>query len=131
MGSIFTQIIEGKIPCHKVYEDEHTFVFLDIYPVQPGHVLVVPKKEVEFLWDLDDETYQAVMATTRKVALRIREVMNVSYVGEQVVGVDVAHAHVHLIPFNTAEEFRKQPDGSVEPDHASLAAIAQRLAFSL
>src|SRR5689334_21086022 len=99
--SIFTKIINGEIPCHKVYEDDKTLAFLDIHPVQPGHTLVIPKRQVEFVWDLDDEMYAAVMATTKKVARRLREVMSVPYVGEQVVGVDVPHAHVHLIPFTT------------------------------
>jgi len=127
--SIFTKIIKGEIPCHKVYEDEHTFAFLDIHPVQPGHTLVIPKKQVEFVWDLDDVTYQAVMATARKVARRLREVLDKPYIGEQVMGVDVPHAHVHLIPFSTGAEFRNVPDMSAEPDHAQLAQIAQKLAF--
>lgn len=129
MSSIFTQIIEGKIPCHKIYEDELTFAFLDIHPVQPGHVLVVPKKEVEFVWDLDDETYIAVMATVKKVGLRVREVMGVPYVGQQVVGVDVPHVHVHIIPFSTTAEFRYIPDGSLEPNYEALAKVAEKLAF--
>src|SRR5436309_15038669 len=103
--SIFTGIVKGEIPCHKVYEDEATLAFLDIHPVQPGHTLVIPKKQVEFVWDLDDETYQAVMATAKKVARQLRDVLDVPYVGEQVIGIDVPHAHVHLIPFSTAQEF--------------------------
>lgn len=127
--SIFTKIIQGEIPCHKVFEDELTFAFLDINPVAPGHTLVVPKKEVEFVWDLDDETYQAVQATARQIALRQREVLRVPYVGQQVIGVDVAHAHIHLIPFTTVEEFRHHPDESAEPNHEELARIAQLLRF--
>jgi histidine triad (HIT) family protein len=129
MSSIFTQIIEGKIPCYKIYEDDHSFAFLDIHPVRPGHVLVVPKKQVEFLWDLDDENYQAVMIAAKKIAVKLREALDVPYVGEQVVGVDVPHAHVHLIPFSTAEEFRSRPDMSAAPDHEALKAIADTLAF--
>ena len=129
MSSIFTQIIEGKIPCHKIYEDEHTFAFLDIHPLQPGHVLVVPKKEVEFLWDLDDETYHAVMSTAKKIALHIREVMSVSCVGEKVVGEDVPHAHIHLIPFTEASAFDTKPDMNAELDHDALVKIAEKLAF--
>ena len=73
--SIFTKIIKGEIPCHKVYEDEQTLAFLDIHPVQPGHVLVVPKAQIASLWELDDATYQAVMATTRQVARRCQQVL--------------------------------------------------------
>lgn len=127
--SIFTKIIKGEIPCHKVYEDEKTLAFLDIHPIQPGHTLVIPKKQVEFVWDLEETDYQAVMATAQKVALRLREVLRVPYVGEQVIGVDVPHAHVHLIPFAAVAQFKAAPDMSVEPDHAALAEMAARLAF--
>lgn len=127
--SVFTKIVKGEIPCHKVYEDDSTLAFLDIHPVQSGHVLVIPKKQVEFVWDMDEELYAAVMATAKKVAQRLREVLNAPYVGEQIVGVDVPHAHVHVIPFSTVQEFRNLPDMSAEPDHAALAEMAKRLAF--
>src|ERR1035437_1348905 len=127
--SIFRKIIKGEIPSHKIYEDEKTFAFLDIHPIQPGHVLVIPKRQVEFVWDMADEDYQAVMATCKKIALRIRDVLNVPFVGLKVIGVDVPHAHVHVIPFTTPEEFRQVPDMSALPDHAALANIAAKLAF--
>ncbi len=127
--SIFTKIIKGEIPSHKVYEDEQTLAFMDIHPVQPGHVLVIPKKQVEFVWDLDEADYLALMRTVQKVARRIREVLPAPYVGQQIVGIDVPHAHVHLIPFHTVAEFRNSPDMSAEPDHAALADIAAQLAF--
>lgn len=126
--TIFTKIINGELPSHKIYEDENTFVFLSIQPIQPGHTLVIPKKPVRFVWDLDDADYVALMATVKKVAQRIREVLNAPYVGEQVVGVDVPHAHVHLVPFSRSEEFPKEPLAG-EPDHAQLAEIAKKLAF--
>lgn len=127
--SIFTKIIKGEIPSHKVYEDEYTFAFLDIHPVQPGHTLVIPKKQVEFVWDLDDETYQQLMASVKKIASHLRETLAAPYVGVQVMGTDVPHVHVHLIPFSTGDEFRHQPDMQAEPDHSALAAIAQKVAF--
>jgi histidine triad (HIT) family protein len=127
--SIFTKIIKGEIPCHKLYEDEKTLAFLDIHPVQPGHTLVIPKNQVEFVWDLGDEEYAAVMATAKKVAQRLREVLGVPYIGEQVVGTDVPHAHVHLIPFRTVAEFKHQPDKQAEPDFEALAEIAEKLTF--
>lgn len=128
--SIFTKIIRGEIPCHKVYEDEQTLAFLDIYAVVEGHTLVVPKKQVEFLWDLDEADYQTVMDTTKKVAKRLREVLSVSYVGEKVVGVDVPHAHVHLIPFSDVATYhRAGVDNVTEPDHTKLAALAAKLAL--
>lgn len=125
--SIFTLIIRGDIPSHKLYEDDHTYVFLDIHPVTPGHTLVVPKQQVGFVWDLDDTTYRALMATTQKLARHLRATLEVPYVGEQIIGVDVPHAHVHLIPFTDVAEYRHVPDMSVEPDHAAMAALAQRL----
>lgn len=127
--SIFTKIIKGEIPCHKIYENEKTFAFLDIHPKTPGHTLVVPKKQVEFVWDLEDADYQALMATAKKIALRIREVLDAPYVGELVLGVDVPHAHLHVYPFATPEQSHYIPDQSAEPDHAVLAAMAKKLAF--
>ncbi len=125
--SIFTKIIRGDIPSHKIYEDDLVYAFLDIHPVQPGHTLVIPKQEVEFIWDLSTEDYQAVMAAAQKIALNLREKLSVRYVGTQIVGVDVPHAHVHLIPFNTVQEFRNLPDMRDEPDHAALAKLAEKL----
>lgn len=127
--SVFSRIVRGEIPCHKVYEDELTMAFLDIHPIQPGHTLVIPKKQVKYLWDLDDETYCAVMSTAKQVALRLREVLGVPYIGEEVVGIDVPHAHVHLIPFTTTTEFRRIPVMTDEPDHAALATMAAKLQF--
>jgi len=127
--SIFTKIIKGEIPCHKIYEDDKTFAFLDIHPISEGHLLVVPKRQVEFLWDLADEDYVAVMRTTKKLATHLRRVLVVPYVGVKVIGVDVPHAHVHLVPFTTTSEYLKIPDISIEPDHASLAEISEKLAI--
>jgi histidine triad (HIT) family protein len=127
--SIFTKIIKGEIPSHKVYEDEKTLAFLDIHPVQPGHTLVVPKIEVEFVWDLPPEDYQALMDTVYKVGRRLREVSGKPYIGQQIFGIDVPHTHVHLIPFSTAAEFHRKPDINAEPDHTALAEMAKKLAF--
>jgi histidine triad (HIT) family protein len=127
--SIFTQIINGDIPSHNIYEDDKTYAFLDIHPNTEGHTLVIPKQEVEFLWDLTDEDYQAVMATCHKVGRRLRDVMKVPYVGVKVIGVDVPHAHVHLLPFSDVEEYKSAPDMNAEPDHAALAELAARIAF--
>jgi len=127
--SIFTKIVKGEIPSHKIYEDDDVFAFLDIHPITPGHTLVVPKKQVEFLWDLDEETYTKLTLAAKKIALHIRETLSVPYVGEQVIGVDVPHAHIHLIPFTDAKEFHAEPDQSAEPDHATLAKMAELLSF--
>jgi len=127
--SIFTKIIQGDIPSHKIYEDEDIIAFLDIRPITPGHTLVVPKKQVEFIWDLDEETYTKLTLAAKKIALHLRKTLIVPYVGEQIIGVDVPHAHIHLIPFMQAIEFHKEADQSAEPDHAALARMAELLSF--
>lgn len=127
--SIFTRIISGEIPSHKIYEDEAVIAFLDIHPITPGHTLVVPKQQVEFVWDLDEETYTKLTLATKNIALHIREILSVPYVGEQIIGVDVPHAHVHLVPFTHALEFHQEADQSAEPDHAALAKMAELLSF--
>jgi histidine triad (HIT) family protein len=127
--SVFTKIVKGEIPCHKVYEDELTLAFLDIHPLQTGHALVIPKQQIEFVWDLPADLYAAVMETTQKVALRLREVLPYPYVHMRVIGIDVPHAHVQLIPFTNAAELQAKQDMTTEPDHAALAALAEKLAF--
>ena len=125
-NSIFTKIIKGEIPCHKIYEDDKTFAFMEINPIQPGHVLVVSKKQLH-LWNLPDEDYRAVMSTVKKVANRINDVLKPKRVGLQVVGVHIPdHAHVHIFPFNNMEEYRRIPQP--EPDER-LAEMAKKLAF--
>lgn len=129
MSSIFSKIIAGEIPSHKIYEDERTYAFLDIYPVQPGHLLVVPKTEVDKLDDLSDEDYAAVMATVKKLMKRVREVLGTQRACLKVEGFDVSHAHIHVIPCNQAKDFFARPDRATQPDHEALAAIAKRLAL--
>lgn len=129
--SIFTKIIRGDVPCHKIYEDDHVFAFLDINPAAEGHTLVVPKRQVEFVWDLPEVDYTALMSAVKAIAVHLRDVLNVPYVGELVVGVDVPHAHVHLIPFETAETMKRATAGSPasDPDHDALAAVAAKVAL--
>jgi histidine triad (HIT) family protein len=127
--SIFTKIVKGQVPCYEIYQDELTLAFLDIHPMVPGHTLVIPKKQIEFVWDLSDEDYHAVMATCKKVALKLRETLGTKYVGERIVGVDVPHAHVQLIPFNDAREMSLPQDMASEPDNAALSEMAKKLAF--
>lgn len=127
--SIFTKIIKGEIPSHKIYEDDDVIAFLDIHPIMPGHTLVVPKKQIEFVWDLDEETYKKVTLAAKKIALHLRLKMDALYIGEQVIGVDVPHAHLHLIPFTKAIDFHTEADMSLEPDHAALAKLAKYLAM--
>ncbi len=127
VDSIFTKIIKGEIPCHKIYEDDRTLAFLDIYPLQPGHSLIISKRQVEFVWDLPASDYDALMRTAKKVALRLRDVMRTKYVSQRIVGVDVPHAHVHLIPFDHASELKVEQDMSQEPNHDELAKLAAKI----
>jgi histidine triad (HIT) family protein len=127
--SIFTKIIKGDIPCHKIYEDEYALAFLDIHPVAAGHTLVVPKQQIEFVWDLPEELYQDLMAACKLVALRLRSVLAAPYIGTKIEGVDVPHAHIHLIPFSSVAEFNAPADMHAEPDHAALQRLADSLAL--
>lgn len=127
--SIFTKIINGEIPAHKIYEDDEVLAFLDIHPVSEGHTLVIPKKQIEFVWDLEDQDYVVLALAVRKVAHHLKDVLGVPYVGEQIIGADVPHAHIHLIPFTRPIEFHKEADMSAEPNHAALAALAEKLKF--
>lgn len=120
MSSIFSKIIAGEIPCYKIAEEKAYFAFLDIAPNAPGHTLCVPKKEVDKIMDLDEETYMGLMAFSRKVGKAIEAAIPCKRVGMSVIGLEVPHVHVHLIPLNamgdatfqnkanvTAEEFER------------------------
>lgn len=127
--SIFTKIIKGEVPSNKVYEDEFTYAFLDHSPKSTGHTLVISKKQVQYVWDLPDEDYRALMAAVKKIADRIKEVLEPKWVGMQVEGVAVPHAHVHVFPFNSIEEYNRAPDAASKPSPEELAEIAKKLAF--
>lgn len=120
MPSIFTKIINGEIPSYKIYEDDKTYAFLDIHPESKGHTLVVPKNEVDKIYDLEDEDYQALMSTVKKLSKHMEQILNARILWK-VVGTDVPHAHVHLMPLDadwqhgktlelTPEEFKRIRD---------------------
>ncbi|MEX0812376.1 MAG: HIT family protein [Chitinophagales bacterium] len=100
MASVFTKIINGEIPSYKIAEDENYYAFLDINPLAKGHTLVVPKKEVDYIFDLDDETLKGLFAFSKRVAKAIEKVVECERVGIAVLGLEVPHAHVHLSPIN-------------------------------
>jgi histidine triad (HIT) family protein len=104
MSTIFSRIIAGEIPCYKVAENETCFAFLDINPLTKGHILVVPKQEVDYLFDLDDAVYIDLQSFSKKIAIAIKKVIPCLRVGVCVIGLEVPHAHIHLIPFNTISE---------------------------
>ena len=100
MSSIFTKIIKGEIPSYKIAEDENYFAFLDINPLAKGHTLIIPKKEVDYIFDVDDQTLGGMMVFAKKVAKAIEKVVPCKRIGITVIGLEVPHAHIHLIPLN-------------------------------
>jgi histidine triad (HIT) family protein len=115
MASVFTKIIRGEIPGHRVYEDEAHYAFLDIHPIQPGHTLLVPKREVDYLFDLQPEELAALFRAAQTVAQALKRVTACARVVVTVVGYEVPHAHVHLIPTNRLGDYPPPPTGTLEP----------------
>lgn len=125
--SIFTKIIKREIPCHLIYEDEQSIAFLDIRPAQPGHTLVVPKKQVEFIWDLSDDDYHYLWSVAKHIAKHMRDTLLCKRVGVIIDGEAVPHVHIQLIPLNGPSDLHShQPD---EPNHTALADMAKKLAM--
>lgn len=125
--SIFTRIINGEIPSHKIYEDERVIAFLEQHPINDGHVLVVPKVQIDHIWDLSDEDYEYLWSVVKIIASHIRQVIKSPRVGVIVEGFGVPHVHVHLIPIYRGNDLKKHQDRDVEPDHKALAEMASRL----
>jgi len=98
MASIFTRIIKGEIPCHKVAENDHFLAFLDIAPIQKGHTLVIPKEEIDYIFDLDEELFLGLHAFSKRVAHAIEQTIPCERIGQTVLGLEVPHAHIHLVP---------------------------------
>lgn len=124
--SIFTKIIKGDISAYTLYEDEKTIAFLDIDPTRYGHTLVVPKAQVDQYIDLPDEDYIALWQTVKKVAARLRDTLGTERVGVVIKGIDVPHAHVHLLPFNAGQHLNKDADSPKLTDE-EFAALADKL----
>lgn len=117
MASLFTKIINGDIPSYKIAEDENYYAFLDIFPLQRGHTLVVPKKEVDYLYDLDEATLAGLFVFSQKVAKAIEKSFDCERVGVAVIGLEVPHAHVHLIPINSERDMSfSQPKLKLEQE---------------
>jgi len=104
MSSIFSKIVSGDIPAYKVAEDERFLAFLDINPLVRGHVLVIPKKEVDYIFDLDDDTYIGLHEFAKKVALGLKKAVKCKRVGVAVIGLEVPHVHIHLVPMNVMDD---------------------------
>ncbi len=122
--SIFTKIIQGEIPSYKVAENENFYAFLDINPNTKGHTLVVPKKEVDKIFDLDEATYRELMLFARKVAIAIEKTVSCNRVGVAVVGLEVPHTHVHLIPITEMGDMDFRKKVSLKPNEFEEIALA-------
>ncbi|WP_454982266.1 HIT family protein [Capnocytophaga granulosa] len=116
MASIFTKIIQGEIPCYKIAEDEHCFAFLDINPNAIGHTLCIPKQEVDKLFDLPKERYHELLEFARKIAIALEKALPCERVGMAVVGLEVHHAHIHLIPISQMSEMTFQEKVALTPE---------------
>lgn len=108
MSSIFTKIINGEIPCYKIAEDENFLAFLDVNPNAKGHTLCIPKQEINKIFDIEDDLYLGLMAFSKKIAVALEKTVACKRIGMAVVGLEVPHAHVHLIPLNKMDEMRFQ-----------------------
>lgn len=127
MASIFTKIVQGDIPSYKIAEDDRYFAFLDIRPMAKGHTLVIPRQEIDYIFDLDDELLTGLMVFAKKVAKALEQCVPCERIGVAVLGLEVPHAHVHLVPINaiTDLQFGKPP---VEMSQEEMAALAEAVA---
>ncbi|PKP25438.1 MAG: HIT family protein [Bacteroidetes bacterium HGW-Bacteroidetes-2] len=122
MPTIFTRIIQGEIPAYKIAEDSNFIAFLDVNPNTKGHTLCVPKKEVNKLFDLDEETYNGLMQFSRKVAIALEKVVPCKRIGVAVIGLEVPHVHIHLIPLNEMSDMDFSKKVKLTPEAFSLLA---------
>ncbi len=130
MPTIFSRIVQGEIPCYKILEDDKFLAFLDVNPLAKGHTLVIPKTEVDYLFDLDDDTLGNMMVFSKKVAKAIRLAIPCLKVGVTVIGLEVPHAHIHLIPVNQVSEMNfSKPKLKIEMDE--MKAIADLIKSKL
>ena len=132
MDSIFTKIVKGEIPSYKVAENETCYAFLDINPLAKGHTLVIPKKQVDYLFDLDEELYVELQLFAKKVAKALGKAIPSIRIAEAVIGLDLPHAHIHLIPINTEEDGDSRKERvKLTPDEFVQIAESIRREFSL
>ena len=108
MASIFTRIVQGEIPCYKIAENEHYMAFLDVNPLVKGHTLVIPKQEQDYLFDLEDDSFVGLHLFAKEVAIQLKKHIACKRIGVAVIGLEVPHAHIHLIPLNEMDDIRFQ-----------------------
>lgn len=126
MASIFTKIIHGEIPSHKIAETENFYAFLDVFPLKFGHTLVIPKKEVDYIFDIESEEYMQLMNFAKTIAIALKKAFPCKKVGVCVIGLEVPHAHVHLIPMNNIADMNFSAE-KLKPTQEELAQHAQKI----
>jgi histidine triad (HIT) family protein len=132
MATIFTRIINGEIPCYKIAEDDRYFAFLDINPLKAGHTLVVPKQEADYIFDLDDSQLKGLIIFSKKVAAAIKAAFPCNRIGIAVLGLEIPHAHVHLVPMDSMEDVNfRNPKLKFSPDEFRKIAEKIRSKFVL
>lgn len=129
MSSIFTKIIKGEIPCYKIAEDDNFLAFLDVNPNAKGHTLCVPKQEIDKIFDIQDDLYLGLMQFSKKIAVALEKTIPCNRIGMTVIGLEVPHAHVHLIPLNEMDEMRFQK--KVEMTKEEFEALAKKIQANL
>ena len=126
MATIFTKIVEGEIPCYRIAEDEHFLAFLDVNPLVKGHTLVIPKKEQDYLFDIEEVSYVGLQLFAKKVAVQLKSKIACKRIGVAVIGLEVPHAHIHLIPINTMDDMNFSRE-KLKISSEELAQIAEEL----
>lgn len=126
MASIFSKIVAGEIPSHKVAETENCLAFLDVFPLAHGHVLVIPKKEIDYLFDVEDALFTEMHLFAKRVAKAIGEAVPCRRVGVAVIGLEVPHAHIHLIPLNSVQDINFSRE-KLKPSQDELASVAEKI----
>ncbi len=127
MASIFTKIVNGEIPCHKIAEDERYLAFLDVFPMVVGHALVIPKRETDYIFDVEDEELAGILPFAKQVAKAIEAVVPCARVGVAVIGLEVPHAHVHLVPMNKISDMDFTKKLTPPPSKEDLETLAMKI----
>jgi histidine triad (HIT) family protein len=126
MASIFSKIVAGEIPCYKVAETENCLAFLDVFPLAHGHVLVIPKKEVDYIFDIDETAFAELHLFSRNVAKAMKSVVDCRRIGLAVIGLEVPHAHIHLVPLNTIGDINFSKE-KLKPTPSELQVVAEKI----
>ncbi len=126
MPTLFSRIVAGEIPCHKIVEDEKHLAFLDIMPLVHGHVLVIPKREVDYIFDLEPQELADLWVFAQRVALGMKSVLSCKRIGTAVIGLEVPHAHIHLVPLQTVGDINFEKP-KLSPTHDELTTMAEKI----